>query len=164
MPQEWSDEEEAELFRLLASGLTRRQIAEQLGTTKSAVCGKVFRMKNHDISTMAPNAETIAAMSDPGEVYEGTAEEVLEAIIAEKPMPRPLTEDERVSLQWFAEHGPTPSVDVTSTPGGLRIFPTAKMRDHLLAVGMLERHAPLGMYLYEISEAGRAALAAADPV
>lgn len=160
MKPDWSDEEEAELLQLLASGLTRRQIAERLGTTKSAICGKVFRMKKQDIRHMTPNAETIAAMNDPGEIREGTTEEILEAILAEKSEPRVLMEGERDALRWFAERGPTPGLDVTTVPGGLRIFPTARMRDHLLAIGMLERRAPLGMYLYEMSEDGRAALAA----
>lgn len=74
---------------------------------------------------------------------------------------RVLTEDELKSLLWFFQHGPAPGLDVTTVPGGIRVFPSAHMRDHLLKIGMLERHAPTGIYLYEVSEAGRAALAAA---
>lgn len=113
---------------------------------------------------MTPNDETIAALSDPGEVNEGTAEQVFETILAEKPRPRVLTESEREALRWFVENGPACSLDVTVASGSVRIFPTAHMRDRLLEDGLLERHAPRGMYLYEVSEAGRAALAAADPV
>lgn len=140
MQLEWTDEEEAEISRMLASGQTRRQIAAHFGVTKSAICGKVYRMKKQEAPAMPHDC------SD-----------------AEKIKPRSaLLQHELESLRWFAEHGPTPGLDVTTVPGGLHIFPTAKMRDRLLAIGMVERRAPLGMYLYEVSEAGRAALAAAD--
>jgi hypothetical protein len=73
-----------------------------------------------------------------------------------------LTTDELKSLAWFAERGQSAGLDVTTVPGGLRVFPTAHTRDYLLKIGMLERHAPTGIYVYEVSEAGRAALAAAS--
>ncbi|MCK1465737.1 hypothetical protein IVB34_47805 [Bradyrhizobium sp. 2] len=159
--KEWSIDEDDVILRMLSEGQTRNQIAAHFGVTRNAICGKVHRLTKPEISAMDPNAETIAAMNDPGDVREGTTEEILEAILAEKPEPRALMEGERDALRWFAERGPTPGLDVTTVPGGLRIFPTARMRDHLLEIGMLERRAPLGMYLYEVSEAGRAALAAA---
>ncbi len=84
-----------------------------------------------DIENATPNAETIAAMDEA---------------------------DVLAALRWFAEHPEACGLDVTLTPLGIRIFPSAIMRDHLVGCGLVKKAAPLGMYLFSISDAGRAML------
>lgn len=42
----WTDEEDAKVMEMVASGQTRSQIAKAFGVTKNAICGKVHRMQN----------------------------------------------------------------------------------------------------------------------
>jgi hypothetical protein len=70
-----------------------------------------------------------------------------------------MTDEETKSLQWFLENEPAPGLHVYKDDSGDWVsFPTPKMRDHLCDIGVLEKVDVRGLYVFQTTRAGRAAL------
>jgi hypothetical protein len=86
-------EHEKELIRLWEEGLTGKEIADRIGTTRNAVMGKLHRLRERHVISYKSVATRLAAIRHAVKVRERAKERATEAGVPPKPVEeKPLIE------------------------------------------------------------------------